>query len=352
MLWYVPIEPYRGRYPADWYRWFPEGFKKHNIPYTIIDGQSFSGEVTAENFLNVYSSTHYSLTQLQEITRQISIGKVKDGDIFFIGDIGFPGGIVETIRRLLDLSHIKAKVYGFLHAGSYCTEDIFTPFEHYQKHFELGWLEACDGIFVGTYYHKNKIVQKRLSNYRQELSEKIYVTGVPWRVEEAQKIVGNYQKKQQVIFPSRLSQQRRPDVFIQLARLIHKEHPKISFVITSPSEYKNNVYKLPDADTISFVKVKNREEYLQKMAESKIMFSSSVEETFGYGVIEAETFNTIPLCPNRCSYPELVPKKYLYNSLDEAAKKIPELLDGSTPNLLPFAKIYETTIDRIIGWMI
>ena len=44
---------------------------------------------------------------------------------------------------------------------------------------------------------------------------------------------------------------------------------------------------------------------------------SSNEETFGYQVVDAILHGCIPIAKNDFSYPELLPREYLYDDLNE-----------------------------------
>jgi hypothetical protein len=49
----------------------------------------------------------------------------------------------------------------------------------------------------------------------------------------------------------------------------------------------------------------SKAEYHQHMAESKLMFSANLQETLGISAYEAALVGTLPLLPERLSYPEM-----------------------------------------------
>jgi glycosyltransferase involved in cell wall biosynthesis len=61
-----------------------------------------------------------------------------------------------------------------------------------------------------------------------------------------------------------------------------------------------------------------------------IVVSTAIQENFGFAVIEAMHCHTLPLLPNRLSYPEILPPKFheqfLYNSEAELESKLRWLL--------------------------
>lgn len=66
--------------------------------------------------------------------------------------------------------------------------------------------------------------------------------------------------------------------------------------------------------------------YHQLLWEADMVVSTAIHEFFGIGIIEAIGCNTVPILPNRLSYPELLPEaihtRCLYNSQSEAVEKI------------------------------
>ncbi len=78
------------------------------------------------------------------------------------------------------------------------------------------------------------------------------------------------------------------------------------------------------------------EEYFTFLSESKILLITSYEDTFGYQIVDAIMNGCVPIAPNRCAYPELLPKEYLYNNDDELFTLIDLVLEGKlkVPKLL------------------
>jgi len=190
---YIPIEPYEERYSSQWYRWFPSEFRKAGYNVLTIDGESLTGGVIERGeVLDITSAYYYEFTQMLKLIKMFHRGEITKDDIIFCADIEYPGHTV-TAKYLSTLLKIPCKIYGFLHAGTYTKEDFIVPCEPWQKYFELGWLEAFDGVFVGSEYHKNQIIRRRISAlapWALELTDKIHVTGDPWNTSEALEIVG------------------------------------------------------------------------------------------------------------------------------------------------------------------
>ena len=71
----VPIEPLTERYSEQWYRKFPEAFNAEGYNVVTIDGQPLlENEIKVGAFLDINSTVHYKMSQLQTIAKLL-IGK-------------------------------------------------------------------------------------------------------------------------------------------------------------------------------------------------------------------------------------------------------------------------------------
>jgi len=369
----VPLERFEpeDRYTTQVHRWFQQKFTEHGFDYKIIEGVQLTKTIEHGEFLDTYGTIYYKSSQIQKIAKLFRSGKVKDGDIFFVYDFEFPG--LEAIRYMATLSNLDIKIYAWAHAGSYTHGDFMEPCADYAKYFELGWWKMCDGIFVGSEYHKKAIIERRIDPYVQdcleglELDSKIHVTGNPWNTEEVLSMVKPLPEKEDIIiFPHRLAWEKRPNLFLDLCLILVEKHPELLFLITTsrPTMRSSHpwliklykaIKKLPSIGTnFLFESDLSKQQYYRWLARSKIMFSSSVEENFGYTCLEAMTFQTFPLCPNRYSYPELITftKNCLYGDMDDAINKVEKLLNQKPGNWLSMdAKRYDNSINKMIKIM-
>ena len=368
-VWYVPIQPLEERYTEQWSRWIPESFMKRGLHFDTIWGSQLTEKIEKGSFLDVNGANYYTFDQLKQISKLFHEKKIKNGDQFFFGDIEFPGH-AEAVKHMATLQGINVELYGFLHACTVTNEDLVQPLEPWQKFMELGWISACDGVFVGTEYFRNKIIEKRIKTTAPKsdwnrLSNKIHVTGNPWNSKEAKNLVGiSPTKVKRIIFPNRFDYEKRPNIFLDLCLILHDIDPDIQFMITSSSDEMKSrhpwllklykaIYKVMPANISSFYKL-SKKMYYSILAQSKVMFSSSIEETFGYCALEAMTFGTIPICPNNYSYPEVTfhYPQYLYNNMDEAIEKCLKALNNKTiANFGDQVSYYDKSMDRIIDVM-
>jgi hypothetical protein len=98
------------------------------------------------------------------------------------------------------------------------------------------------------------------------------------------------------------------------------------------------------------------EEYFENLRSSKFLLISAQEDTFGYQIVDAVTNNCIPLARNALSYPELLPREYLYDNLDDFTTRYDCLTcgdeDPEVPQLLcknQMRDFYDVICDEMTG---
>ncbi|MEO6303959.1 MAG: glycosyltransferase [Bacteroidia bacterium] len=323
MIYYLPIEPLEERYTEQWYRWFPDQFKRQNLEFKVIDGETLTNVVETGTFLDVNSTLYYKSEQLKKIAELFYKKEIKNGDVFFVADIEFWG--IDSIKYLSVLNGIQTKLYGFAHAGSYTKEDYFEKCAPFAKYYETAWGEIFDQIFVGSEYHKQQMFK-----LRHIPLNKITVTGNPYDIKEARGSVPIHTKRNRVVLTNRPDYEKRPNLTLDVFTILKEKHPDWEFyVTTSRSKWgsgwiRDKAKFLEKEGIITIEEGLTKEDYLSILQQAKVMTSNSIEENFGYCILEAMIFNTIPVLSNGYSHVELVPNKTLFNNLDEQIKIIEE----------------------------
>jgi len=328
MVYYIPIEPLEERYTAQWYRWFPEALENRGVSFEVIDGKALTDKIITGAFLDINSTVHYKAEQLKKISKLFFDGKVQDGDVFFVADIEFWG--IESIRYLADLNNIKVRLCGFCHAASHTTEDFISKCASYAKFIERGWFEVFDVVFVGSQYHKNKILE-----YHAELADKIMVSGNPYKSVEITDGIKGVQKKNRVILTNRPDYEKRPNLTLDVFQILKDKYPAWEFMVTTGRDewgsgwLRSLAKSLEKKGVITIKEGLTKAEYLNFLAESKIMTGNTIEENFGYCILEAMICNTIPIVSNGYSHPELLEGHHnlLFNSIIEQVELIEQCID-------------------------
>lgn len=318
-LYLIPIEPFPGRYTEAWYKNFPEDFKmvygKDNVK--VIDGVPLSSEIRVGTFLDMSSTLHYKATQTAAFARLLSEGAIHDGDAFFFSDLEYWG--LEAFRLALDMHGLKKCVIGgFLHAGSYTREDAFAIAASYQRFTEVGWAHSVDRIYVGSYYHEDAFINRRVKpltphdSAGSQIRGKIRMYGNPMWTFDYPAIKA--MKKRKVILPNRFDKEKRALTSLYVVEALHRVDPTIECVLTTShptlrSNHPEALAKARELAALGILTIKEgltKLEYYQELAESKALLSTSAEENFGYCIAEGLHYKTLPVFGQGASHPEFL----------------------------------------------
>lgn len=260
---------------------------------TVVGGQDLGGEIRVGSFLDSDGTNYWKFAQLQEICKLFRNNEIKDNDIFFVSDLWFPG--LESIKYMAMFHNITVKIVGFFHAGSWTETDFVRELEPWAANLERGWFDMIDEVYLGSEFIKSEIVEKTRARYFRRL----IVTGLPFDYDYV-KSFSNPVKEDLVIFTGRLVDEKQPWVFDNL---------KVRG--TKIKTMEQNLKK---------------EDYYRLLGKAKVIFSSALQENFGYGPIEGITLGCMPVMPNRLAYKEQYPEGYRYQTAKQAEEMINNFL--------------------------
>lgn len=274
----VPQLPIKMRYQEWWYTDLKIQFQKYFDVILLGENYIHSYPISSFKDFSIFDKAiEFEQCQISEFLKL----KIYNDDILFLSDISFPGLFTSV------LYHKSVKnCFAFCHATSRNNYDYFCQYRNSKWLVEKGYSKLFKKVFVATEYHKNKLGWKNIE-----------VIGVP---KPSFNTPVNYNKIHNTISVSRDNIQKRNKTIENLIN----EFESIKRI----SEYDNWI------------------DYYQFIADSKILLITSKEETFGYSVLDAVMNNCIPLAPNNFSFPELLPKDYLYNSTNELISLIKKYL--------------------------
>jgi len=275
--------------------------------YTInqIDGDTYSGTTTTGAFLDFLSTNQWKNEQANKFFDFVKQGKVGKDDQILFTDAWNP--VITEIKYVNDLMGMNWKLHGLWHAGSYDCWDILgraKKSHDWMRHTEKAIFNALDHNYFATDFHANLFVNGLLLNgiapinpgfkintYKRQ--KKIIQTG--WPMEYMWDVLKPYMdipKEDIILFPHRLAPEKQLDIFKDL----EKQLPAYQFIVCQE-------------------KTLTKHEYHTLIARSKMVFSASLQETYGIAVcVEAPILNTIPLAPDRLSYNEMLLDVFKYPS--------------------------------------
>jgi glycosyltransferase involved in cell wall biosynthesis len=335
-----------------------------DIDFEIISGESLCEEIITGTVLDAAGTNYWKSIQLQKICTKFHNGTIEPNSKFLVCDIWFPG--IEMIRYMSQLYNIPVSIWGIWHAGSNTMNDFAEPMHSWSKYFEVGFLNICNGIFVGTNYSRESIIERLLYFIPEEnISQRIYSFGMPLNFNEIQKY--KQSKEKIILFPHRPDEEKNPNIFIDIINALSSSWPEFNdykFVFcTSKKEYKSKskwINELIKSTMTQFNNIEihenlNKEDYYTLLGKSSLVISTTSEENFGYCILEALALDCKILAPNCFSHPEIVHNdaELLYNNYDELLLKIPKILNTyfSPGRLQSYAEPYEEVIERWLNIM-
>jgi glycosyltransferase involved in cell wall biosynthesis len=355
MIWVLPLEPLEERYTKQWYFWFKEEFEKKNIPFTYVDGEMLTTTVECGTVLDAEGTNYWKASQMLKVIKAFKNKEVKNGDVFFTMDMWHPA--LEMIPYMATLEKIKVDIYAFLHAGSYTFMDFAEPMAPWARYFEQGWAKMCTGIFVGSHYHKNKFIAKRVDS---SYSSKIHVVGNPMRLGQIGVLTPPEKREKVIIFTHRFDLEKGVLQFISLMENLWADRQDFKVVITTsrPVFSSNSPEALEALENAKFrYEVKaglTKDEYYAELEKAKIFVSTTEEENFGYCLTEAIARGVIPVVAEDFSHPELVEDcDFMFLDEEEALQLLNYYLDysGEEKLVLPSVSKFENSISLMLEIM-
>lgn len=285
MIYIVGIEPIETRYTGHWAKYVPDQIATATgQPVIQIMGEILDTKLNDGAFFNFNSTIHFKNTQNNEIVKMFNEGKVEDGDYFLVMDAW--NATAHQIRYMADLANIKVTIGGIWHAGSYDKNDFLgRQFKDktwsYQLERALYFL--YDHNFFATDYHR-ALFAKEIG-----YSHKSYKIGFPmeYYAKMENELYWDFKQKEDlVVFPHRISDEKRPDLFRHIRDIAADRFPNMKFVICQEE-------------------VLTKSEYHEILRKAKIVFSANKQETLGIGVYEGLLCGAIPYVIDDLSYREM-----------------------------------------------
>ena len=319
-VYYVPLEILDKRYTKMQDRVTREAFMHHDLSFYPIEPKVKQKDLEEGQFLNPYTTNMFKFEQLKMISKLFNNDSIKDGDVFYISDLWFPG--IEAVKYMAYFKDINIKIYGVLHAGSFTPTDTVNGMQRWARHLELGWIKLCSGVFLGSEQTRQDLINAFPLEY--EDLNKLHVTGLAYDSKEVERYREEHVEKENIIvFPHRLHPEKQEPLFNQLKQFF----PKCEFVTTQKHDL-------------------SKEDYYKLLSKAKIMFSASLQENFGYATLEACSLGCTPVLPlNNTAYKFMYPKDFLYKTFEESVSMIAKYLKCPV-DLRKIPRRYDDSVKR------
>jgi glycosyltransferase involved in cell wall biosynthesis len=335
-IFYFGLEPIKSRYTWQLSKeWMPAAFEPYadQLEFIEVDGEfDPDQEIKVGAVLDAIGRGKYSLSQCQTFLQLIYNGQVCNNDVIFLQDYWTPG--LDAIWYALDLYNINVKVYAMLHAQSVDEYDFTYPMRGWMRHYELGLDKRMTGIFVGSTIHKNQLREAGWSAPIHVVSLPIHKNATLTKLP-----AGTYEKKNVIVYSSRLDKEKNPFFMIKVAEAFLNYHVTYEWhVTTSGKEFRSMLPGTIEAleelaarqPRFKLLKGLTKEEYYTELATCKIQFNSSLQDYVSWTVIESTAFGADIVFPRFRSFPEFIDPDRMYKPFDvqDALETIEDALES------------------------
>ena len=287
---FVPQYPTPMRYQEWWFHKLPAEFEKAGLKVVTLGRKEVSkGFRDQEMFAPIEAAVEFESEQIKEFMNM----SLQEDDVLFMADLSFPGmfGNVLFHKR-------PERCFAYCHATSLNTLDYFEKDRVNKFPIETSHAAMMKTVFVGSKYHQDKL------GWNNTL-----VTRLPYP-------------------PLKFFRGKKEHFIVSASR---------------PTSQKVNAGLEAKVEQIFMFPIVRKEfdnwlDYYSFLSKSKVLLISEWEDTFGYQIVDAVLNGCIPLAPDRCAYPELLPPECIYKDEVDLLEKLDYLTTlevmPPTPELL------------------
>lgn len=311
---YLPLEAYEERYTKQLSGthtekgWFESAMDEHQIPYMSIRGEPKDGKINNGKVLDAVGRSQWCAEQLIALYKLINAKVINPlTDVIYFDDFWHPG--IESIPYIFSQmgDGYIPRMYAYCWAQSVDRWDFTHAMQSWMRPFEVGIGKVLDGIFVA-----NSMLQELL-DAASIGSHKIHVTGLPFNSKQVLSMMDlSKKKKNQAVFTSRFDYEKRPDLFVKIAKAYGKLYPEsdMKFIICSSGRiktdtpYRSETFMDAVGADIEILEGLSKQQYYNILTESKFQINTSLQDWVSYTMLEAACANCGLIYPTHRSFPE------------------------------------------------
>ena len=290
----VDLEAVETRYTAQWKSHVPKLLEEHGHEVYVISGpHDIPNATTPGAFLNFGGTNIYKASQVEQMGRLFTEGRVSKGDHFIFTDAWHPGII--NLKYMSELLGLPVTIHALWHAGSYDPQDFLGRLigdAPWVRHSEKAFFEAVDYNYFATDFHINMFANNLYKVRPEDIKDKVVRSG--WPMEYMLDTLLPYQhkpKRDLILFPHRIAPEKQLEIFKGLAEAL----PQYEFIVCQEQGL-------------------TKHEYHTLLGEAKMVFSANLQETLGISMYEGAVVGAMPMVPDRLSYSEMYDEDYVYPS--------------------------------------
>lgn len=363
-LYYMGIEPYVARYSYQLQQWNEAVFKRRNIDYVIVPGETLSNDqsIVTGQVLDAHGRSYFGMSQMMNLVKMMKAGEINNEDVIYFEDMFQPG--IESIPYILNQVDpaYRPRVYVRCLAQSIDPDD----FVHVWGMSEwMGQYEKMVNSFATGVLATNEEMVAHMKIAGWNKASVYNISGLAFGKEEVRSRVSEIipfdERLPRVVFAARTDQEKQPHFFMDLIDTWNKELPqsKVEFAVLSGGPLRGNeqsaidrMQKMVAAGTLSVYDNLQKNQYYGILNNSRVLFNCALQDWVSNTVSEADALGCNVLYPAYRSFPETfandASRLYVPWSIDDAMHKLYTLLSEPSENVGKISDWNDGTIDRVL----
>jgi hypothetical protein len=360
-LFYMGLEPYEGRYTLQLQDWNERVFKKRDIDYVLVPGDTLddSKAIVTGQVLDAHGRSYFGMSQIMNLVKMMREGKVTAEDTIFFEDMFQPG--MSSLPYIMDQVDLEMKPKVFVR----CLAQTIDPDDFVHVWGMYPWMSKyeqmvdafVDGVICAS---EEMVAHLHIAGWKANK----YVTGLPFGKAEVASRIKNVpafeDRIKRVVFAARWDQEKQPNFYMDLIEKYHKEYDsEVEFQIlgggklrSNNDDYMTRTRQMSQDGKLRVQENLLKDEYYEILANSRVLFNCALQDWVSNTVSEADTFGTNVLYPAYRSFPETfgndADRLYIPWSLDDACRRLSKLLERQHPNTGKISDYQDGTIDRTV----
>lgn len=368
-LFYMGIEKIESRYTLQLTEWNRRIFDARALDVVYVEGQNIdnSQKISVGQVLDAHGRSFFSMSQMMNLVQMMQRGEVTNEDVVYFEDMFTPG--IESLPYILNQvpESMKPRIYVRCLAQSIDPDD-FVHVTNMNKW--MGLYEQMVNQFVTGVLASNEemVAHMKIAGWTAPIYN---ISGLAFGKSEVLERIGGIEKvtpftnrPMSVGFAARWDREKNPDFYMDLIEYWHKKHPTttVAFSLFSGSELRSNdpIYitrarELQKQGLLTINENLKKNDYYSLLNNTRVVFSSSMQDWVSNVVSEADTLGCNVLYPAYRSFPETfsndADRLYVPWSIEDACNKLEVLLTDLHANYGKISNWTNGTIDRICDIM-
>jgi len=229
-----------------------------------------------------------------------------NSDVILFAD--FYNFSIPLVKHYLVENNVNCKLYA-IHHGCVAIPGDFSNKQMYSVKMQEAIYHSLDGIFVGSKYANDHMVECYGNNY------KTHITYLP--IEHLNSIGYTPITDKTVLFGHRLTYDKGADILFTLYHNVIKPEGFKLIICIFTDDYDKELLDMFEKTGAEIKWCENREVYKKKLLRASCSISCARQETFGYTMLESLKAHKRILLNDLPVYREIYGNQYIYKNEDD-----------------------------------